>query len=144
MVLVAIAVVGVLGIPLGDPRFIYTAITLECAYIALAVLALRIGNGVDVWSRVGTMVKESRSSSKSKSKRSRSSSMIVTVPSIAIASMVIVANTLSTTHLSIMMSLTPLYNALILIVGGYVLQVLLIISSIYEYSRVRLADLNAR
>ncbi|MEM3124559.1 MAG: hypothetical protein QXM95_01935, partial [Candidatus Nitrosocaldus sp.] len=84
-------------------------------------------------SRVGTMVKN----------RKRRI-MIVTVPSIAIASMVIVANTLSTTHLSIMMSLTPLYNALILIVGGYILQILLIISSIYEYSRVRLADLNAR
>ncbi|MEM0480219.1 MAG: hypothetical protein QXS98_06725 [Candidatus Nitrosocaldus sp.] len=133
MVLVAIAVVGALGIPLGDPRFLYTAITLECAYIALAVLALLIGDGVYIGSRVGTMVKN----------RKRRI-MIVTVPSIAIASMVIVANTLSTTHLSIMMSLTPLYNALILIVGGYILQILLIISSIYEYSRVRLADLNAR
>ncbi|MEM0365115.1 MAG: hypothetical protein QXS25_06085 [Candidatus Nitrosocaldus sp.] len=130
MVLVTIAVVGALGIPLGDPRFLYTAITLECAYIALAVLALLIGDGVYIGSRVGTMVKNRI--------------MIVTVPSIAIASMVIVANTLSTTHLSIMMSLTPLYNALILIVGGYILQILLIISSIYEYSRVRLADLNAR
>ncbi|MEM0442413.1 MAG: hypothetical protein QW450_04575 [Candidatus Nitrosocaldus sp.] len=130
MVLVTIAVVGALGIPLGDPRFLYTAITLECAYIALAVLALLIGDGVYIGSRVGTMVKKRI--------------MIVTVPSIAIASMVIVANTLSTTHLSIMMSLTPLYNALILIVGGYILQILLIISSIYEYSRVRLADLNAR
>lgn len=143
MVLVAIAVVGVVGIPLGDPRFIYTAITLECAYIVLAVLALRIGNDVGVRSRVSTMKGDSESKSKIKIKK-RMRGMIVTVPSIAIASMVIVANTLSTTHLSIMMSLTPLYNALILIVGGYVLQVLLIISSIYEYSRVRLADLNAR
>lgn len=68
---------------------------------------------------------------------------MVTIPSIAIASMVMVANTLSKTHMDIMVSLTPLYNALILIVGGYVLQLLLILSSIYEYSRIRLTSLNA-
>ncbi|MEM0367081.1 MAG: hypothetical protein QW572_00995 [Candidatus Nitrosocaldus sp.] len=127
MVLVVIAVVGLLGIPLGDPRFLYTAIILECVYIVLAVLALKTVMG------------------KGKKKNKKGMAMMVTIPSITIASIVIVANTLSTTHLRIMVSLTPLYNALILIVGGYVLQILLIISSLYEYREMmRLADLNAK
>lgn len=127
MVLVVIAVVGVLGIPLGDPRFLYTAIILECVYIVLAVLALKTVMG------------------KGKKKNKKGMAMMVTIPSITLASIVIVANTLSTTHLRIMVSLTPLYNALILIVGGYVLQILLIISSLYEYREMmRLADLNAK
>lgn len=114
VVLVAIAVVGALGIPLGDPRFLHTSMMLEGIYIALAVLAF-----------------------KAMSMRRRK---LVVIPSVALASIVITANTLSTTHVNIMMSLTPLYNALILIVGGYILQALLIVSSIYEYSRVRLAN----
>lgn len=127
MVLVVIAVVGLLGIPLSDPRFLYTAIILECVYIVLAVLALKTVMG------------------KGKKKNKKGMAMMVTIPSITIASIVIVANTLSTTHLRIMVSLTPLYNALILIVGGYVLQILLIISSLYEYREMmRLADLNAK
>ncbi|MEM3121782.1 MAG: hypothetical protein QXT78_05360 [Candidatus Nitrosocaldus sp.] len=127
MVLVVIAVVGLLGIPLGDPRFLYTAIILECVYIVLAVLALKTVMG------------------KGKKKNKKGMAMMVTIPFITIASIVIVANTLSTTHLRIMVSLTPLYNALILIVGGYVLQILLIISSLYEYREMmRLADLNAK
>ncbi|MEM4399240.1 MAG: hypothetical protein QXV18_05445, partial [Candidatus Nitrosocaldus sp.] len=96
MVLVVIAVVGLLGIPLGDPRFLYTAIILECVYIVLAVLALKTVMG------------------KGKKKNKKGMAMMVTIPSITIASIVIVANTLSTTHLRIMVSLTPLYNALIL------------------------------
>ncbi len=127
MVLVVIAVVGLLGIPLSDPRFLYTAIILECVYIVLAVLALKTVMG------------------KGKKKNKKGMAMMVTIPSITIASIVIVANTLSTTHLRIMVSLTPLYNALILIVGGYVLQILLIISSLYEYREMmRLADLNVK
>ncbi|MEM4400548.1 MAG: hypothetical protein QW776_05295, partial [Candidatus Nitrosocaldus sp.] len=103
------------------------AIILECVYIVLAVLALKTVMG------------------KGKKKNKKGMAMMVTIPSITIASIVIVANTLSTTHLRIMVSLTPLYNALILIVGGYVLQILLIISSLYEYREMmRLADLNAK
>lgn len=115
-VLAAIAVVGLLGIPLGDPRFLQTAVLLECMYIALAALALLVRD----------------------QGRSRMRKAMVTVPSIVLASMVIIANTLSGRHLSIMISLTPLYNALILIVGGYILQILLIASSLIEYSRSRL------
>lgn len=135
MVLVAIVAVGLIGIPLGDPRFLYTAIALECAYIGLAVLSLKIVMNNGEKSEKGMRITRVR----------MRMTRIVTIPSIVVASMVIVANTLSTTHVSIMISLTPLYNALILIVGGYVLQVLLIISSLYEYRRImRVADLNAR
>ncbi len=134
MVLVAIAVVGLLGIPLGDPRFLYTAIMLECIYIGLAVLSLKL-----------VMSNGGKNENGMRMMRLMRMTRMVTIPSIAVASMVIVANTLSSTHVSIMISLTPLYNALILIVGGYVLQLLLIVSSLYEYRRVmRVTDLNAR
>ena len=43
------------------------------------------------------------------------------IPNIVIASMVITGNTLSPKYVDIMLSLNPLYNAIILIVGGYIL-----------------------
>lgn len=52
------------------------------------------------------------------------------IPNIAIACLVIVGNTLSPKHTEIMLSLTPLYNAIILIIGGYILQTLLLVTNI--------------
>jgi hypothetical protein len=46
---------------------------------------------------------------------------------------VIIGNTASTKHLEIMSSLEPLENAIVLIVGGYVLQGLLLISNIMAF-----------
>lgn len=40
-VLIAISVIGVLGIPLGDPKFIAEALALEASYITLAILAVK-------------------------------------------------------------------------------------------------------
>lgn len=94
-VLISISIVGVLGIPLGDPKFITEGIALELAYISLAILSF---------------------------KKIR----YVLIPNIVIACLVIVGNTLSPKHTEIMLSLTPLYNAIILIVGGYILQALLL------------------
>ena len=41
IVLVAIIIIGIIGIPFGDPRFIVYAILLEISYVSLAVLIAR-------------------------------------------------------------------------------------------------------
>ena len=52
------------------------------------------------------------------------------IPNTAIAIIVILGNTTSSKHLEIMSSFNPLENAIVLIVGGYVLQGLLLSVSI--------------
>lgn len=99
-VLIAISVVGAMGLPLGDPKFLPVGVALEASFIGLAILSLK---------KVRYAV----------------------MPSIAIACVVIAGNTLSPTHTDIMRTLTPLYNATILMIGGYVLQILLIITSLH-------------
>jgi len=98
-VLISINAVGVLGIPLGDPKFITEGIALELAYVGLAILSI---------------------------KKIR----YALIPNIAIACLVVAGNTLSPKHTEIMLSLTPLYNAIILIVGGYILQALLLVTNL--------------
>ena len=99
-VLIAISVVGVLGIPLGDPKFIAEGVALELAFIGLAILSIR-------------------------------KIRYALIPNIAIACLVIAGNTISPKHTEIMLSFTPLYNAIILIVGGYILQVVLLFTNIF-------------
>jgi hypothetical protein len=105
-VLIAISAVGMIGLPLGDPKFLPVAIGLEASFIALTILSVK-------------KVK------------------YVIIPNIAIACVIIAGNTLSPTHTDIMLTLTPIYNALILITGGYVLQGLLVITSIQAYKNVK-------
>ena len=107
-VLIAISVVGVLGIPFGDPKFIAEGIALELSFVALTVLSVK---------RIKYAL----------------------IPNIIIACLVISGNTISPKHTEIMLSLNPLYNAIILIVGGYILQGLLLATSILTYkNRTRL------
>jgi hypothetical protein len=105
-VLIAISVIGMFGIPLGDPKFIVEALALESSYIALTILS----------------VKKIRYSF---------------IPNILIGSVVIIGNTLSPKHIEIMFSLNPLYNAIILIVGGYILQGLLLFTNIVAYRNMK-------
>jgi hypothetical protein len=105
-VLIAISAVGMVGLPLGDPKFLPVAIGLEASFIALTILSVK-------------KVK------------------YVIIPNIAIACVIIAGNTLSPTHTDIMLTLTPIYNALILLIGGYVLQGLLVITSIQAYKSVQ-------
>ena len=51
------------------------------------------------------------------------------IPNFIIACLVIAGNTISPKHLEIMSTLHPFYNAIVLIVGGYVLQALLLITN---------------
>jgi len=97
-VLVSICMVGVFGIPLGDPKFFIQAIALESSFVALAVLSLR-------------------------------NFRYAYVPNFIIAGIVIVGNTASPKHLEIMSTFHPFYNAIVLIVGGYILQGLLLVTN---------------
>jgi len=106
IVLIAISIIGIIGIPLGDPKFIAVAVALESSYIALTILSIR---GVKY----------------------------ALIPNIIIAGIVIAGNTFSPIHVDIMLSLNPIYNAVILIIGGYILQVLLIITSALAYKNVK-------
>jgi len=108
-VLIAISVVGIFGIPLGDQKFITDAIALESSFIALTVLSI---------------------------KKIR----YTMIPNMVIACVVIAGNTLSPKHIEIMSTLNPFYNAIILIIGGYMLQTLLLITNSIAYqSRKKVA-----
>jgi len=105
-VLIAISVVGVFGIPLGDPDFLAVSIGLEASYVALTLVSIK-------------KIK------------------YALIPNVIIAAIVIAGNTFSPTHIDIMLSLDPFYNAIILIIGGYILQGLLIAASIITYKGIR-------
>ncbi|MFQ5920764.1 MAG: hypothetical protein ACE5JV_01955 [Nitrososphaerales archaeon] len=105
-VLAAISVVGMLSIPLGDPKFLGVAIVLEASYIALTVLSI---------------------------KKIR----YALIPNMIIAGIVIAGNTFSSTHADVMLTLNPIQNAVVLIIGGYVLQSLLIVTSVLAYKRLK-------
>jgi glucose-6-phosphate-specific signal transduction histidine kinase len=113
IILVAVSVVGVLGIPLGDPRFISQALLLEGCFISLAILTAK--NYKHVY-----------------------------IPNFVIAGIVIVGNSAFYKHIEIMTTLHPLYNALVLITGGYVLQVLLLITNYRAYRQHKHLTLSGR
>lgn len=103
-VLGAISFIGVLGIPLGDPKFIVQALVLESCFIALTVLSAR--NYKQVY-----------------------------IPNFIIAGIVIAGNSAFYKHIEIMTTLHPFYNAIVLIMGGYVLQILLLITNYHAYKQ---------
>jgi hypothetical protein len=98
-ILAAISIVGIIGIPMGDPKFFVQAISLESIFITLTFISI---------------------------KKIR----YTLIPNIIIGIIVIIGNTLSPQHIDIMSTLRPFENALILIIGGYILQIMLISSSI--------------
>ena len=106
LVLVAICIVGVFGIPLGDPKFLLQAFSLEFSFIALAIIS---------------------------AKNFKYSYM----PNFIIAGIVIAGNTFSPKHIEIMSTLHPFYNAIVLIIGGYVLQGVLIITNTIAYKKYK-------
>lgn len=105
-VLIAISIIGMLGIPIGDPKFIAVALALEGSFIALTILSIK-------------KIK------------------YALIPNIVIASIVISGNTLSPVHINIMLSLNPIYNAIILLTGGYILQGLLVVTTVAEYRKIK-------
>jgi len=93
---------GIIGIPIGNPKFVANAIALESVFIVLAILSS--------WRLRYTLV-----------------------PNMIIAIVVIIGNTASPKHIEIMSSFEPLGNAVVLIVGGYLLQGLLLTTSIMVF-----------
>ena len=97
-ILISISIVGVIGLPMGDPKLIGNAIGLELSFVALAL--------VSAWKL-----------------------RLALIPNMIIAIIVIIGNTASPRHMEIMTSFVPFDNAMILIIGGYILQALLLIFS---------------
>ena len=98
IVLVSIIIIGVIGIPFGDPRFIVYAILLEISYISLAVL---IAKGYKKPLYV----------------------------CILLAIIIIVGNSFVNAHIHRIMSVSKPLNTIVLVIGGYILQGLLIYTS---------------
>lgn len=59
------------------------------------------------------------------------------IPNFIIACLVIVGNTVSPKHLEIMSTLHPFYNAIVLIIGGYILQGLLLVTNAITLKQYR-------
>ena len=97
--LVSVVVVGLIGIPFGDPRFIVYAIFLELVYVSLAILV---------------------------AKGYRKPLYVC----ILIAIIIIVGNSLVNAHINRIMTLSRPLNTMVLIVGGYLLQGLLVYTSV--------------
>jgi hypothetical protein len=112
IVLVSIAVIGLIVIPLGNPKFIDRAIVLELTFIALSVL---------LW-------------------RGYHKALYACIP---LATLVIIGNSLAPPHVNLMMTFSKPLNAIILILGGYVLQGVLIYSSLRAMRNIRSKRLTA-
>jgi hypothetical protein len=99
IVLISIIVIGIIGIPFGDPRFIIYAIFLELTYIVLATLiAMDYKKPLYIC--------------------------------IFLAILIIIGNSFVSAHIHRIMTLSRPINTIVLIIGGYILQILLIYSSI--------------
>ena len=99
LILVSISIIGIIGIQIGNPKFLVNAMALEITFVTLTALSF--------W-------------------RLR----YALIPNIVVAIIVIIGNTASPKHLEIMSSFEPLKNAIVLIVGGYILQGLLLAASL--------------
>jgi hypothetical protein len=92
-------VIGMIGIPFGDPRFIIFAILLELTYIVLATLIV-----MDYKKPLYVCI--------------------------FLALVIIIGNSFVSAHIHRILTLSRPINTVVLIIGGYILQILLIYSSI--------------
>jgi hypothetical protein len=95
----SIVLVGLVGIPFGDPRFIPIAVFFELVFIGLAILVFK------GYTRPFYIC-------------------------IALASLIIIGNSITTAHIHRMMTFVKPVNTIVLIIGGYILQALLIYASV--------------
>ena len=101
VILTSIIIVGLIAIPIGNPRFIDRAIALEVSFILLAIL---------VWWR--------------------GCSRKVLYVCIALAVAVIIGNSLAPRHVELMITFAKPLNSIVLIFGGYILQAALLYTSL--------------
>ena len=116
IVLVAISVVGATAIPLGDARFLNRAIALELSFVTLAIVIL-----FDVRLTI-------------KGVPLAKFALYACIP---FAIIVMLGNSLASPHIKIMTTFSKPFNAVILIIGGYVLQAALIGTTILQLVRMR-------
>ena len=103
-ILISISVIGIIGIQIGNPKFLTNAIILESIFIVLTILSFK-------------------------------KLQYTLIPNMVIAIIVIIGNTASPKHIEIMSLFEPLENSIVLIVGGYVLQSLLLVSSLMVFKK---------
>lgn len=108
-VIISIVLVGVVGIPFGDPRFIPVAILLEIVFVVLAIFILK-----------GYV-----------------RSLYICI---ALASLIIIGNSITSAHIHRMMTFAKPVNTIVLIIGGYILQALLICTSMVTILNKRSGD----
>ena len=106
VILFSIILIGLLGIPFGNPNFIINAMILEVTFIILAILIAKgIGNNKPLY------------------------------VCIFLALLIIIGNSLVTAHINRMITFSKPLNTIVLIIGGYLLQGLLIYTSILTIKR---------
>jgi hypothetical protein len=103
IILVFITILGLIAIPFGNPKFIDRAIILELSFATLSIL---------IWKGYN---------------KGYNKALYACIP---IAALVIVGNSLASPHVNLMLSFSKPFNAIILIIGGYVLQIALIYTSL--------------
>lgn len=116
IVLVAISIVGATAIPFGDLQFLDRAIALELSFITLAVVIL-LGDRLIV--------------------RRVPLARLALYACIPLAIIVMVGNSLASPHIEMMTTFSKPFNAVMLIIGGYVLQGALIGTTILQLVRRR-------
>ena len=111
IILFSIILIGLIGIPFGNPNFILNAIILELSFIILSILIAKgIGNNKPLY------------------------------VCIFLALLIIIGNSLVTAHINRMITFSKPLNTIVLIIGGYLLQGLLIYSSILTIKRRKLKN----
>jgi hypothetical protein len=98
IILTSIIIVGLVGIPFGDPRFIPIAVMFEFLFVGLAVLV----------------------------SKSYARPLYICI---IFAILIIIGNSITTAHIHRMMTFVKPVNTIVLIIGGYILQGLLIYAS---------------
>lgn len=116
IVLTVISVVGAIAIPFGDPQFIDRAIALELSFITLAVVIL-------LCDRLTV--------------RTVPLARLALYACIPLAIIVMVGNSVASSHVDMMTTFSKPFNAVMLIIGGYVLQGALIGATILQLVRTR-------
>jgi len=114
IVLTVISIVGAIAIPFGDPQFIDRAIALELSFITLAVVIL-------LCARLTV--------------RTVPLARLALYACIPLAIIVMVGNSIASPHVEMMTTFSKPFNAVMLIIGGYVLQGALIGATILQLVR---------
>jgi hypothetical protein len=116
IVLTVISIVGAIAIPFGAPQFLDRAIALELSFIALAVVIL-LGDRLTVIEIPLAKL-----------------ALYACIP---LAIIVMIGNSLAPPHVEMMTTFSKPFNAVMLIIGGYVLQGALIGTTILQFVRTR-------